>query len=553
MHSIPIRFRLLKATGAAAVLAVLAVATPAFAISVTVNGAPVTLNPPPVERAGRVLVPLRGVFEQLGATVVYESGVINATAGDRSVSLTIGSQQATVDGAPQTLDVAPFIIGASTYVPLRFVSQALGATVNYDGTNQIVALTTAQPPPPQAAPAAPPSYAQQVVDVGPPPLPQYEQPPCPAPNLIWTPGYWAWGPYGYYWVPGTWVAAPQPGLLWTPGYWGYAGGGYGWHPGYWGIHVGFYGGVNYGAGYFGQGYAGGDWRGNDFRYNTAVTNVNTTIVKNVYVNKTVIVNNYNTTNVSYNGGPAGVRATPSPAELAVDKGRKIPPTPLQRQHAAFAAKDRNLLATVNHGKPPTPAVVKPFTPESPPEHLTPIQAEDRAAAEGHVKTEPIAPKPGVKPSSEAKPAPETEVKPAPENEAKPTPETEAKPTPEGEIKTVPEKVVKPTPEGEIKTVPEKVVKPTPEGEVKPAPEKVVKPTPEGEVKPVPEKVVKPTPEREAKPLPKSTVKPAVHKTPAPVHKPAPEAKPVHTPAAEKSHTAAPAEKEPTAKPKPEDQ
>ncbi len=111
-------------------------------VTVTVNGQTANLNPAPTERAGRVFVPLRGVFEQLGATVVYDSGTINATGRGHTVSLKIGSQQAIVDGQQQTVDVAPFIIGASTYVPLRFVSQALGASVNYDGTNNIVAINT---------------------------------------------------------------------------------------------------------------------------------------------------------------------------------------------------------------------------------------------------------------------------------------------------------------------------------------------------------------------------------------------------------------------------
>jgi len=136
--------RRLTALAAAALLGG-AVALPAFAagpVSVTVNGNAANLNPPPTERAGRVFVPLRGVFEQLGATVVYQSGVINATGRGHTISLRIGSQQATVDGQQQTVDVAPFIIGASTYVPLRFVSQALGATVNYDGSNRVVAINT---------------------------------------------------------------------------------------------------------------------------------------------------------------------------------------------------------------------------------------------------------------------------------------------------------------------------------------------------------------------------------------------------------------------------
>jgi len=90
------------------------------------------------------------------------------------------------------------------------------------------------------------------VRVAPPALPVYEQPVCPGPGHMWTPGYWAWNDdAGYYWVPGTWVVAPV-GLLWTPGYWGWHEGVYGWHRGYWGPHIGFYGGVNYGFGYGGS-------------------------------------------------------------------------------------------------------------------------------------------------------------------------------------------------------------------------------------------------------------------------------------------------------------
>ena len=81
---------------------------------------------------------------------------------------------------------------------------------------------------------------------------------------MWTPGYWAYGDDGYYWVPGTWVPAPYVGALWTPGYWGWGGGLYVWHPGYWGPHVGYYGGVNYGFGYMGIGFVGGMWAGSAF-------------------------------------------------------------------------------------------------------------------------------------------------------------------------------------------------------------------------------------------------------------------------------------------------
>src|SRR5579863_3333704 len=107
------------------------------------------------------------------------------------------------------------------------------------------------------------------ITIAPPVLPVYEQPACPGDGYIWTPGYWAWDDADgdYYWVPGTWVEAPEVGFLWTPGYWGWGNGFYLFHAGYWGPHIGFYGGINYGFGYFGHGFVGGRWDGGHFFYN----------------------------------------------------------------------------------------------------------------------------------------------------------------------------------------------------------------------------------------------------------------------------------------------
>jgi hypothetical protein len=354
-------------------------------VQVSINGSIVNINPAPILQAGRVFVPLRGVFEQLGATVVYSNGEINATGNGSDISLHIGSSQATVNGQPQTLDVAPFIVGESTYVPLRFVSTALGAGVSWDEPNRTVVITMAgaqaQGPPPDDNGI--PSYAQATdwVSDAPPPIPSYEPPPCPYPNYIWTPGYWAWGPGGYYWVPGTWVAAPSPGLLWTPGYWGWQQNYYGWHAGYWAPTVGFYGGISYGAGYYGHGFVGGLWAGSVFRYNRAVLPVGRTIV-NVYINKTVIVNN--PTRVSYSGGPSGVHAQPTAAELAAARGRHVPPTATQQQHVQIAAQDRSLLARVNGGKPPVTAAALPLSSTRKPAGFVPITAADKAAGQKEV-------------------------------------------------------------------------------------------------------------------------------------------------------------------------
>lgn len=187
------------------------------------------------------------------------------------------------------------------------------------------------------------------VRIGPPALPVYEQPPCPTPGYLWTPGYWAYGAMGYYWVPGVWVAPPQVGLLWTPGYWGFVGGIYSWHGGYWGPHVGFYGGVNYGFGYGGFGFGGGAWSGGVFRYNTAVVNVNTTVIHNTYIDRTVI-NNTVVNRVSFNG-PGGVNAQPRPEERQWEHEQHFQPTGHQLAHLQAASQDRNQFASVNHGRP----------------------------------------------------------------------------------------------------------------------------------------------------------------------------------------------------------
>jgi hypothetical protein len=200
------------------------------------------------------------------------------------------------------------------------------------------------------------STASISITVGPPDLPVYEQPVCPGDAYIWTPGYWAWGGADYYWVPGTWVEAPQVGYLWTPGYWGWGGSGFIYHEGYWGPQVGFYGGINYGYGYFGQGFEGGRWDNGRFFYNRSVSNVDVTVVHNVY--NTTVVNN-TVTRISYNGGNGGISARPTPEEQTVAQGRHIPPVAAQTEHAQAARSNPQLRASVNNGKPPIAATPKP--------------------------------------------------------------------------------------------------------------------------------------------------------------------------------------------------
>jgi len=200
------------------------------------------------------------------------------------------------------------------------------------------------------------------VNFAPPVLPVYVQPPCPEPGWMWTPGYWAYGPDGYYWVPGTWVPAPYEGALWTPGYWGWSAGLYVWHPGYWGPHVGYYGGVNYGFGYMGIGFVGGAWHGHDFAYNTAVVNVNKTVIHNTYIDKTVVNNTtiVNNNHVAYNGGPGGINHQPTPQENTYSHEQHTAATQAQTQHENTARADKNAYASHNGGHPTNMAMTKPM-------------------------------------------------------------------------------------------------------------------------------------------------------------------------------------------------
>lgn len=115
-------------------------------ISVTVDGKEVAFpGIGPQYMQGRVLVPLRGVFEHMGATVLWhpDSRTVTADDGERSVKLMINSRSAWVNGNSVTLDVPAKIVRGSTVVPLRFLGEALGATVNWHNQNNLVEIITA--------------------------------------------------------------------------------------------------------------------------------------------------------------------------------------------------------------------------------------------------------------------------------------------------------------------------------------------------------------------------------------------------------------------------
>jgi len=102
---------------------------------VLINDVPLLMDVSPIVQQGRTLVPMRAIFEALGATVQWDEATSTVTASRREavVVLVIGSRIAWVNGPSHQLDVAPVIAGGRTLVPLRFVAEALGAEVGWDG------------------------------------------------------------------------------------------------------------------------------------------------------------------------------------------------------------------------------------------------------------------------------------------------------------------------------------------------------------------------------------------------------------------------------------
>jgi hypothetical protein len=126
-------------------------------IKVFVDGSLLTLDTPPLIIQSRTLLPLRAVFEALGADVEWDASRqrITATRGTIILTLFIGNTTAQKNGAPVTLDVPPQIINSRTLVPLRFVGEAMGAEVNWDGVARSVTIVSGNGAAPPTKPILP--------------------------------------------------------------------------------------------------------------------------------------------------------------------------------------------------------------------------------------------------------------------------------------------------------------------------------------------------------------------------------------------------------------
>ena len=114
-------------------------------IGVYINGTAVDFpDAKPFLSDGRTYVPARFVSEQLGAAINWDSDtkVITIKNGSDTFKLTVGSTKVTKNGSSVSMDAAPMLTDGRTMVPLRFVSEQLGATVKWDDSGNSVQIST---------------------------------------------------------------------------------------------------------------------------------------------------------------------------------------------------------------------------------------------------------------------------------------------------------------------------------------------------------------------------------------------------------------------------
>ncbi|WP_435922097.1 copper amine oxidase N-terminal domain-containing protein [Paenibacillus sp. DYY-L-2] len=112
-------------------------------VNVTIDGILQKFPQSAILYKGSTMVPMRGVFEALKAEVKWDGATqtVTATKGDTTIKLTIGNNYAYVNGQKVALTAEAIIVNGSTMVPLRFVAEALGAKVEWDGATKTAIIS----------------------------------------------------------------------------------------------------------------------------------------------------------------------------------------------------------------------------------------------------------------------------------------------------------------------------------------------------------------------------------------------------------------------------
>ena len=109
-------------------------------INVVLNGEKVTFNQPPIIENNTTLVPMRDIFEKLGANVEWDSNnkKITATKDNVKIELTINSKKSFVNGKEYNLEVEPKILNETTLVPIRFIAESLNLNVKWNEAEKTI-------------------------------------------------------------------------------------------------------------------------------------------------------------------------------------------------------------------------------------------------------------------------------------------------------------------------------------------------------------------------------------------------------------------------------
>lgn len=150
-------------------------------------------------RGGTVLIPLRSMFEQMGATVAYDaaSKTVDVSKPGADVKVTVGKPEVVINGESRPLDVPPMMYQGHVLVPIRVISEGMGAYVQWVPDKQVVVVRYLPP-----TPAPPPAT--------PVPTPEATVAPTPTPAPKAT-------PYQDKWIAGDYISNPKVYNEFSPG------------------------------------------------------------------------------------------------------------------------------------------------------------------------------------------------------------------------------------------------------------------------------------------------------------------------------------------------
>lgn len=114
-------------------------------INIVLNGKQLEFDVQPIMDSGRILVPVRSIFEAVGMTIKWDvnTQTITASSDTNKIIMKIGAMKLSVNGADVSLDVPAKVISGRTMVPLRAITEGLGMSADWNNTASVVFLNSA--------------------------------------------------------------------------------------------------------------------------------------------------------------------------------------------------------------------------------------------------------------------------------------------------------------------------------------------------------------------------------------------------------------------------